>query len=82
MSGIEVIGLLASITSLAEASKKLFAFAENVYKADEQRWDVLQQLSCLDAVSTAIEKIKENDPNGNWVKELDPSNPKSPACGR
>ncbi|KAG4433290.1 hypothetical protein IFR05_011235 [Cadophora sp. M221] len=81
MSGIEIIGLLASITSLAEASKKLFAFAENVYKADEQRWDVLQQLSCLDAVSKAIDKFKATDPNGDWVKELDPKNPKSPAYG-
>ncbi|KAH7327406.1 ankyrin repeat-containing domain protein [Rhexocercosporidium sp. MPI-PUGE-AT-0058] len=81
MSGIEVIGLLASITSLAEASKKLFTFAENVYKADEQRLDVLQQLSCLDAVSTAIERLKEQDPNGTWIEELDPSDPTSPAGG-
>ncbi|KAH7400219.1 ankyrin repeat-containing domain protein [Cadophora sp. MPI-SDFR-AT-0126] len=78
---MEVVGLLASITSLVEASQKLFKFAQDVYEADSQRWDVLQQLSCLDAVSTSIDKLKASDPSGDWTQDLDPADPKSPACG-
>ncbi|PVH81353.1 ankyrin [Cadophora sp. DSE1049] len=77
---MEVVGLLGSITSLVEASQKLFKFARDVYEADSQRWDVLQQLSCLDAVSNSIDKLKASDPNGDWTEDLDPNDPKSPAC--
>ena len=78
---MEVVGLLGSITSLVEASQKLFRFAQDVYEADSQRWDILQQLSCLDAVAKSIDKLKATDPNGNWTEDLDPNDPKSPACG-
>ncbi|KAL2061186.1 hypothetical protein VTL71DRAFT_7459 [Oculimacula yallundae] len=81
MSGLEIIGLAASLASIADATKKIYVFVEDVYKADEQRREILQQLRCLEDISETMEWIKQRLSEDEWEKRLDLSKPTNPAYG-
>lgn len=82
---MDPLSIIASSTAIFTALQAAYRFADDVFRADNERAEFLRQLDCVKALKGILDECIEsekNQPGQRWVKALIPDDPKkSPLLG-
>ena len=69
MDPVSVIGLIASLAQLIDATSKTLGYLNNVKNAPKARGQVAQEASLLLVLLTSLRyRLEDTDPHDGWVK--------------